>query len=175
MTTSHAFAASPSLVLSEPTVQDLALANVLGYERPTTIRKLIKRHAASLEAMGSLRHRGVMIVAGKGAQRSVTEYHLTKAQAAFIIAKAGTKRADSLAIAIAEIFAMVLDTKLVPANGEALVELEAISARETERRQAIQEEEREARSDAFALLGRGSARRRRRRSIIKVNTYPRVH
>lgn len=162
MTTSHAFEASPSRILGEPIVQDLALANVLGYERPTTIRKLIKRHAASLEAMGSLRHRGAMIVAGKGAQRAVTEYQLTKAQAAFIIAKAGTKRADSLAIAIAEIFAMVLDTKLVPAAGAALEELEAISARAVERQQAIREEEREARSDAFVLLGRGRPRRRRR-------------
>lgn len=162
MTAPFAASASPSRVHGEPTVQDLALAKSLGYERPTTIRKLIKRHSASLEAMGSLRHRGAMIVVGKGAQRSVTEYHLTKAQAAFIIAKAGTKRADSLAIAIAEVFAMALDAKLVPTNREALAELEAISGRQAERRKAIREEEREARSDAFALLGRGHTRRPRK-------------
>ncbi len=43
---------------------------------------------------------------GKGRVTLVTEYHLNRAQAAFIIAKAGTKRAESLAAMMAEVFAM---------------------------------------------------------------------
>lgn len=163
MTALPAAPASPALVLSEPTIQDLDLANALGYERPTNIRNLIKRHEASLVAMGSLLHGEAMIVAGKGAQRSVTEYRLTKAQAAFIIAKAGTKRADSLAVSIAEIFALAADGRLAPVDNAASAELSAVQARLESRLAAIVAEEQEARSNAFALLGRGRNRRRRRR------------
>ena len=49
-----------------PTVKDLQLAEALGYERPSNIRNLIKRHATSLEAMGSLLHREAMIATAKG-------------------------------------------------------------------------------------------------------------
>lgn len=155
--------AAHSLALSEPTIHDLDLAKALGYQRPTDIRKLVKRHQPMLEAMGSLRHGGVMIVAGKGAQRSVTEYHLTRAQAAFIIAKAGTKRADSLAVSIAEIFAMAADGRLAPVDTTGVAELGAVGQRLETRLTAIVAEEQEARSAAFALLGRGRSRRRRRR------------
>ncbi|AOG03679.1 hypothetical protein [Bosea sp. RAC05] len=155
--------AAHSLALSEPAIQDLDLAKALGYERPTNIRNLIKRHEASLEAMGSLLHHEAMIVAGKGAQRSVTEYRLTKAQAAFIIAKAGTKRADSLAVSIAEIFAMAADGRLAPVDTTGAAELRAVGQRFETRLAAIVAEEQEARSGAFALLARGCSRRRRRR------------
>lgn len=163
MTALPAIPASPAFVLNEPTIQDLDLANALGYERPTNIRNLIKRHEASLVAMGSLLHGEAMIVAGKGAQRSVTEYRLTKAQAAFIIAKAGTKRADSLAVSIAEIFAMAADGRLAPVDNAASAELGAVQERLESRLAAIVAEEQEARSNAFALLDRGRNRRRRRR------------
>jgi hypothetical protein len=163
-----AIPASPALVLNEPTVQDLDLAAALGYERPTNIRNLIKRHEASLMAMGSLLHGEAMIFAGKGARRAVTQYHLTRAQAAFIIAKAGTKRADSLAVSIAEIFAMAADRRLAPIDTAAAAELEAVGQRLEGRLAAIVAEEQEARSEAFALLGRGRSRRRRRRYAVAV-------
>lgn len=151
--------AAHSPALSEPTIRDLDLANALGYERPTDIRKLVKRHQPLLEAMGSLRQRGAMILAGKGAQRSVTEYHLTRAQAAFIIAKASTKRAGSLAVTIAEIFDMAAAGRLVPVDEAAAAELGAVTERQDARLAAIVEEERDARSDAFAILGRGRSYR----------------
>lgn len=163
MTTTPAVLASHTLAFNEPIFHDLALAGALGYERPTDIRKLIKRHAVMLEAMGSLRQHGALIVAGKGAQRPVTEYHLSKAQAAFIIAKAGTKRADSLAASIAEVFAMVSDGQLAPVDDQAAAELQASVAREKARQRAIHEEEQEARSDAFAMLGRGRSSRAKKR------------
>lgn len=137
------------LATEEATVQDLKLAEALGFGRLTDIRKLIKRHAETLELFGTLRHRGAMIRAGNGAQRTVTEYHLSKAQAAFIIAKANTKKADSLTVFMAETFAMVLDGKLVAVDEDAAQELAAAQAREVRRRY---EEERDARSQAFAFL-----------------------
>jgi hypothetical protein len=158
-----AIPASSALVLSEPTVRDLDLANALGFQRPTSIRVLIKRNLPMLEAMGSLHQIDAMIVAGKGARRAVTEYRLTRPQAAFIIAKAGTKRADSLAVSIAEVFAMAADGRLAPVDEAASAELGAVRERQESRLAAIVAEEQEARSEAFALLGRGRSRRRRRR------------
>lgn len=138
-------------MVQEATIQDLKLAEALGYSRPTDIRKLIKRHTPSLERIGSLRQRGVMIEAGKGARRQGIEYHLTKAQAAFITSKAGTARADSHTVYVAEVFAMASDGKLVAANEEAAQELADAQARELRRRH---EEERDARSAAFAIMRR---------------------
>ncbi|KFC68886.1 hypothetical protein FG93_03508 [Bosea sp. LC85] len=155
MSTSPATLLPLPLAMSEPTIPDLKLASALGYERLTDIRKLIKRHQPLLEAMGSLRQHGVMIVVGKGAQRAVTEYHLTRPQAAFIIAKAGTKRANSLAVSIAEIFDMVVAGRLAPVDDAAAAELGAVQDRLEARLAAINDEERGARSDAFAMLGRG--------------------
>jgi hypothetical protein len=165
MTTAPALRAAHTLALSEPTVQDLVLAEALGYQRLTDIRKLISRHADLLVAMGSLRQRAAMIEVGKGAHRPVTEYHLTKAQAAFIIAKSGTKRAESLTALMAEVFAMVREGQLVPTDANASAELAASIARERERQRAINEEERAARSDAFAMLGRGRARKKYRGGV----------
>lgn len=162
MTTTPALQAAHTLALGEPTVRDLALAKALGYERPTNIRNLIRRHQPLLEAMGSLLHGEAMIEVGKGAHRPVTEYHLTKAQAAFIIAKAGTKRAESLTAFMAEVFAMVREGQLVAADANASAELAASIARERERQHAINADERAARSDAFAILGRGRSKKRRR-------------
>ena len=121
-------------------MQDLQLAERLGYKRLTDIRKLIKRHQLSLEAIGSLRHRVAMIEAGKGAAREVTEFHLTKAQATFLIAKAGTKEADSALILVSEAFAMLMEGKLAAVDEAAQAELDAAAARAAERRRLMREE-----------------------------------
>lgn len=147
---------------AEARVQDLALAERLGYRRTTDIRKLIKRHAPMLEAMGSLRQHAAMIVTGKGAKRSVTEYHLNRAQTAFIIAKAGTKIADSLAVMMAEVFALFSEGKIAPTSDDAEAELAAAAERERTRRRALYEEERDARSEAFKFLNQGRVRHKRR-------------
>jgi hypothetical protein len=137
------------LVTEEATVQDLKLAQALGFERPTNIRNLIKRHRPTLEAMGLVLQSEAPIRSGKGRVSMVTEFRLNPAQAAFIIAKAGTKRADSLAVLMAEVFAMFSAGKLVAADEDAAEELAAAQAREARRRY---EEERDARSEAFAFL-----------------------
>ncbi|SHG33080.1 DNA polymerase [Kaistia soli DSM 19436] len=146
--------AMPLPTSAAATIVDIQLAEALGYQRPTDIRKMIKRNSAILEAMGSLRHSGVMIEAGKGARREVTEYHLNRAQAAFIIAKSGTKQADNLAVKMAEVFALFSEGGLVAADAAAEAKLAGIEARETERRGLIAAEEREGRDAAFAILKR---------------------
>lgn len=148
--------ASPEAALAateEATMQDLQLAERLGYRRLTDIRKLIKRHQVSLEAIGSLRHRVAMIETGKGASREVTEFHLTKAQATFLIAKAGTKEADSALILVSEAFAMLMEGKLVAAGEAAQAELDAAAARAAERHRLMREEK-----DDFSRILKGFSR-----------------
>lgn len=166
MTTTAIISAGNTLpILAEPTVQDLRLAELLGYERPANIRNLIKRHLPMLEAMGPLLQREAMVEIGSGATRAVTEYHPNRAQAAFLIAKAGTKLADSLTVKMAEIFAMFSEGRLVPVDETSAEEIAAIEARERARSRAIFEEEREARDMGFALLRSSGSRKRRRKAL----------
>lgn len=136
------------------TIRDIQLAEALGYERPTDIRKLIRRNMPMLEAMGTLRHYGVMIEAGNGARREVTEYHLNRAQTAFLIAKSNTRHAESLTLRMSEVFALFSEGRLVAADTAAEVELNAIQERDAERRRLIHAEERAARDAAFGILKR---------------------
>jgi hypothetical protein len=64
-----------------PRILDLRFAETLWYERPRDIRKLTERNELELGGYGSLRHRGAVITAGKGAQHEVQEYWLNEAQA----------------------------------------------------------------------------------------------
>lgn len=164
-TTALALRADTIPALEEPTVQDLRFAELLGYERPSNIRNLIKRHLPTLEAMGLVLQREAPIVSGKGRTTIGTEYHLNRAQAAFIIAKAGTKRADSLTVKMAEIFALFTEGRLVAVDEVSAEEVAAIEARESARSRAIFEEEREARDWGFALLRSGGSRKRRRKAL----------
>lgn len=129
LTTTSSTKHVPDLPEAETTVRDVVLSERLGYSKPADIRKLIKRHASALEAMGTLRQSGVMIEGGNGAKREATEYSLNRAQAAFIIGKARTPEATNLAIVIAELFAMHCENKLAPVDSAAAAELEAINAR----------------------------------------------
>lgn len=142
----------------EETVQDLQLAKALGYKRPTNIRNLIARHRRSLEAIGSLLQREAMIEAGKGATRAVTEFHLTKAQATFLVAKAGTQEADSVLILVSEAFAMLAQGRLAAVDEAAQAELDAAVARGAERHRLMREEK-DDRSAALKAIGKSSSRR----------------
>lgn len=148
--------------ISESTIQELRLADALGYERLTDIRKLIKRNLPALEAMGLVRQHGTPIINGKGRSMMVTEYHLNRAQAAFLIAKSKTKRAESLAILMAEVFAMFTEGRLVAADNAAAMDLRAAVEREGARGGLIHAEEKEARREAFAAMSRGRSRSRAR-------------
>ncbi|WP_454656833.1 hypothetical protein [Bosea beijingensis] len=80
------------------TIRDIELAKALGYTRPGNIRNLIRRHLPALESIGPL--------LSSPANPVGTEYRLTTAQAAFVLAKAGTTRADGYLATICEIFAV---------------------------------------------------------------------
>lgn len=167
MTTSPANQASHTLALSEPTIRDLDLAERLGYERPTSIRQLIKRNLPMLEALGTIATAVEMVGIGSGAKRAVTAYQLTKSQAIFITGKSGTKRADSLAALNAELLVMVSDGRLAPVDSSVAAEAQAAVDRERARRAAINAEERDARSDAFLMLSRGRSYGPRGREAAK--------
>ncbi|MBN9433482.1 MAG: hypothetical protein J0I45_13705 [Bosea sp.] len=146
--------AAPLPTAAAATIVDIQLAKVLGYGRPTNIRLLIKRHLPMLEAMGLVHQREAPTVSGKGRVSTVTEYYLNRAQAAFIIAKSGTKHADSLTVKMAEVFALFTGGGVVAVDQAAAVQLAGIEARETERRGLIAAEEREGRDAAFAIMKR---------------------
>ena len=131
---------SAMLATDDATMPDLQLAKTLGYKRLTNIRNLIARNRASLEDIGSLLQREAMIETAKGARREVTEFHLTKAQATFLIAKAGTKEADNVLILVSEAFAMLAQGKLVAVDEAAQAELDAAAERARLRYQAMRED-----------------------------------
>ncbi|OAN62842.1 hypothetical protein A6A05_19230 [Magnetospirillum moscoviense] len=75
----------------EVRVLDLTLAERLGFSEARMIRKLIKRHASSLEAIGNSLHR---VTKSEGRGRPATAFYLTEGQALFILAKSETARAN---------------------------------------------------------------------------------
>jgi len=83
----------------EPRIRDLDLAERLGFTKSTNIRNLIKRHRASLEAMGPLFTVKRVINGGEA-----TENHLNRKQAIFITAKSDTPAATDITIEIIERF-----------------------------------------------------------------------
>jgi len=145
---------------AERTIPDLQLAEALGFEQPLNIRKLIKRHQEALEAMGVLSR--LEKTSDKRGGRPTVEYHLTCPQAAFIIGKARTKRAVSLAILMAEVFAMFTEGRLVAVDNAAATDLQAAVGRQVIRQGIIAAEEREARAEAFSAMKRGRCRGRRK-------------
>lgn len=147
-----------ALTFSEPTVPDLRLGEALGYERHADIRELIKRHAEALETIGVLRT--VRKTSGANGGRPTTEYHLNRAQTAYIVGKAKTKRAVSMAVLMAEVVAMFTEGRLVAVDQAAADELQAAGARERERRRLIHEEDKQARYTALKMLNSGRRRRR---------------
>ena len=91
-------------VEGEARIEDLDLAMRLGFSTPANIRKLIKRHEASLTQMGHLatvtktpESLGLM-------GRPATAYYLNRKQAIFITAKSETAEATDITIEIIERF-----------------------------------------------------------------------
>ncbi|MGL4962397.1 MAG: hypothetical protein ACRC67_14270 [Inquilinus sp.] len=144
---------APNTVLADKLVEDTVLGERLGYEHPRQIRRLIAANRDALEAMGDLYSIGTDVLTSKGARHKVTVYHLTRAQAAFLVSKARTKRADSLAIVIAEVFALFTEGGLVAKDAEAVAKLDAITERARER-----DSDRVAMRAASRIMRRGRKR-----------------
>ena len=89
----------PTDVNGEARIRDYDLAVRLGFAKPTKIRDLIKRHAASLEAIGPLPTVGRVINGGEA-----NEFFLSRKQAIFITAKSETPEATDITIEIIERF-----------------------------------------------------------------------
>jgi hypothetical protein len=118
----------------EPRIQDLRLAEALGFERPRAIRQLIERNIAELERYGPSPHRVAMVEIGSGAEREVQEYWLNERQAVIICMASRTPAAENIreeivnifvtfrtrrtAPATTSVFDQLLDEKLLPIRGD---------------------------------------------------------
>ena len=85
-----------------PRIQDLKVAEALGFERPRKIRELIERNRAEFEAMGSMfevqqRHDG-----GRG--RPTTEYWLNEEQALLAATFSNARRAPEVRGMLIKVF-----------------------------------------------------------------------
>lgn len=87
------------------TIEDVELGRRLGFERPSNIRKLIARYAASL---GVLRH------GAPGPDPRFRPYLLTEQQACFIAAKSETSKANELLRGMIAVFLAWRNGKLRP-------------------------------------------------------------
>jgi hypothetical protein len=150
---------APAGFAVEARIRDTDLGKRLGYDRPENIRTLVSRNRSALDAMGSLLQFEAVIEAGKGATRRVTEFHLNQAQAAYLISKARTKNAESMAIVIAEVFAMFTQGQLASTSQGVEQAIRASVRRHAERVGVCPVEERDARHEAFQLLRRRRPRR----------------
>jgi hypothetical protein len=86
----------------EACVQDLRLAEALGYARPATIRDLIKSITPDLLRFGIIR--AARIIRGKGAGRPATEYYLNRKQVIWLIAKSEAALAKDALEQVVEVF-----------------------------------------------------------------------
>lgn len=86
-------------VEGEPRILDINLGKRLGFSRPVKIRELIKRHMASLEALGTVPTVGTV---NRG--QETTEYYLNRKQAIFITAKSDTPDATDITIEVIQKF-----------------------------------------------------------------------
>lgn len=88
-----------SMVADEPRVQDLRLAERLGFKRPRVVRELIERNLEELEMHGSsaVRH-------GAYRGRPTTEYWLNEAQALLVCMFARTPGAAAIRREVIEVF-----------------------------------------------------------------------
>jgi hypothetical protein len=97
---------------NEPRMQDLRLAEALGFARPRVIRELIGRYETRLMEMGGLPH--YTANSGHLGGRPGTEFWLTRKQAIFICMKSDAPQAEPVQLEIIEVFDQWLDGKLAP-------------------------------------------------------------
>ncbi|CAO4164102.1 hypothetical protein [Methylorubrum extorquens] len=116
-------AARNPLATSEETIPVLRLARALSFEKPADIGRLIEQHRNALWSLG---HLPFTIT-------DLSAFQLSKSQAAYLIAVSGTERAVSLAMLMAELFAMFSAGKLVAVKEEDADEITAAQGREAVR------------------------------------------
>lgn len=108
---------------NEPRVFDLDLAERLGFEHPYRIRELVSRHRRAMERFGIL----TVVVKKTGERgRPANEYWLNEKQAYFICTKSEASRAEEVTAMLVETFYAWRHGKLIPAGGQALMDMRAI-------------------------------------------------
>lgn len=150
----------PSLIEEggETRVLDLVLAVRLGFGEPRMVRKLIKRHAATLDGMEGGLFQRVTNPNPKGG-RPGTAFFLSEAQTYFILAKSGTERSNIELAYVAEVFTQFRRGNLVAKDAEAQARLDAADEARQKRLEELRGDK-EARHRAFKTLGQGRKRKK---------------
>lgn len=88
----------------EPRLQDLKIAEALGFERPRNIRNLIKANICELERFGALLQSAKAVTSGRGRQMEVSEYWLNEEQALLIATLSDAPRAAEVRHMLIKVF-----------------------------------------------------------------------
>lgn len=96
----------------EPRIEDLRLAEALGFSLPRMIRKLIRRHLEALRQFGEVCAKWNK-PSDRGGRPSQT-YWLSKRQALYITAKSDTERAALVTVQMVEVFDAVTSGRGLP-------------------------------------------------------------
>lgn len=105
----------------EPRIQDLRLAEILGFKDRRKIRELIDRHRDALESFGVIsRH----VARNSRRGRPTDCYYLNKRQALYITAKSDTERAALVTIQMVEVFDAVMSGRAAETAAQALTDNE---------------------------------------------------
>lgn len=92
-------------IAGEPRVADLRLAEVLGYQRPANIRKIVRRHAKEIRRHGEVSLQvGAKPGSGSVGGRPIESFHLNEAQALVVCMHAQTPQAVEVRAQIIEVF-----------------------------------------------------------------------
>lgn len=125
-------------VNGEPRIQDLHLAEQLGFDRPRDIRNLIKRNEDKLLKFGVC----VTVAQTSGEQggRPATEFYLNQRQAVFICMKSETDRAFDVQVEIVRVFDAYLNGELKPTLPKSYADALRLYADQVERNEQQQRE-----------------------------------
>ena len=99
----------------EPRIEDIRLAQLMGFKNPKNIRKLIARYLPTLERFGIALQRGALSPVGMwGGQQPVTITYLNRRQALFLATKSGTPQAAEVTVQMVEVFDQYLTDQRQP-------------------------------------------------------------
>ena len=99
---------------AEPRIEDLVLAERLGFKRPRDIRDIIRLHRGELEFHGILRRIAAKTKPGRG--RPELYYHLNEMQALLVCMWARTPKAAEVRADVARVFVAYRHGRLLPAD-----------------------------------------------------------
>ena len=105
-----------TIVHHEPRVEDIRLAEALGFGRPADVRELIERHREALDRFGEV-IRTVRKTSSRGGRPGRT-FWLNKRQCLYLCTKSEAARATEVTIQMVEVFDAQLAGRLAPQTAE---------------------------------------------------------